>query len=110
MEYYKRAHKHAFTKLLKKGISEAKYRKIPPGVITSKLLSTLAAHYIAEGINCPVSDRKLSAEYLEEATSCLNEAEKPSANSEDFGLRKGNLFNMSIFKSLFIYFRSINVG
>lgn len=89
MEYYKRAHKHAFIKLLKKGISEAKHRKNPCGAVTSKLFSTLAAHYISEGINCPVGERKLSVEYLEEATSCLNEAEKRNSASEDFGVRKG---------------------
>lgn len=95
MEYYKRGFKHSFIDLITRGLSESKNRSGPSNPkIVSKLHATLAAHYIAEGLACPVGDHKRAAEFLEEATRCLNEAEKRDSISEDFSIRKGKIINM----------------
>lgn len=99
MEYYKRGQKHAFIVLIQRGLSEAKLRKTTSttttnnGPILAKLNALLAAHYIAEGVALPPSDKRKAAEYLEEATGCLNEAEKRNTGPnqpEEVSLRKGN--------------------
>ena len=93
LEYYKRGHKHGFIVLIKRGIHEAKLRKTNTAVILGILNSLLAAHYIAEGVALPAIEKKRTVECLEEATDCLNEAEKRNPNySEDFNIRKGKIF------------------
>lgn len=92
MEYYKRGHKHAFIVLIKRGLHESKSRKAPSGPVVAKLNSLLAAHYIAEGVALPPAEKKRAGEYLEEATDCLNEAEKRNNNTiqpEEVTIRKG---------------------
>ena len=92
MEYYKRGHKHAFITLIKRGLFEAKQRKSSDGPISAKLNALLAAHYIAEGVALPPSEKRKAAEYLEEATDCLNEAEKRNNvpnQPEEVSIRKG---------------------
>ncbi len=90
MEYYKRGQKHAFIVLIKRGLSEAA-KSTRKSTSTSNMFvslnSLLAAHYIAEGI---ASDKKKASDYLEEATDCLNEAERRNPNnSEEYTIRKG---------------------
>lgn len=92
MEYYKRGHKHAFIVLIKRGLLESKNRKLSNGPILAKLNSLLAAHYIAEGVSLPLSEKRKAGEYLEEATECLNEAEKRNSSTiqpEEVTIRKG---------------------
>lgn len=92
MEYYKRGQKHAFITLIKRGLFEAKQRKSSNGPISAKLNALLAAHYIAEGVALPPSEKRKAAEYLEEATDCLNEAEKRNNvpnQPEEVSIRKG---------------------
>jgi hypothetical protein len=92
LEYYKRGQKHAFITLIKRGLLEAKHRKINNGSIMAKLNALLAAHYIAEGLTLPPSEKRKAAEYLEEATDCLNEAEKRNNTPnqpEEVNIRKG---------------------
>lgn len=93
MEYYKRGQKHAFIVLVKRGLYEAKNRKSSSGPTQAKLNALLAAHYIAEGVALSPSEKKKCAEYLEEATTCLNEAEKRCSGPnqpEEVSIRKGN--------------------
>lgn len=77
--------------MVKRGLSEGKTRKSNNnGPILSKLNALLAAHYIAEGLALPPSEKRKTAEYLEEATGCLNEAEKRNTSQpEEVTIRKG---------------------
>lgn len=98
MEYYKRGLKHAFTVLVKRGLLESKSRKSSTSnsVIAAKLHSLLAAHYIAEGMAVGPGEKKKATEFLNEATDCLNEAEKRNSGTiEEINLRKGTLWSHS---------------
>lgn len=100
LEYYKRGQKHAFIVLVKRGLFEARNRKSSNGPIQAKLNALLAAHYIAEGVALPPSEKRKSAEYLEEATTCLNEAEKRCNGPnqpEEVSIRKGKIVKIMFF-------------
>lgn len=104
MEYYKRDQKHAFITLVKRGLSEGKNRKSSNGPILAKLNALLAAHYIAEGLALPASEKRKTAEYLEEATGCLNEAEKRNTTQpEEVSIRKGKKVLVSVYRILTIH-------
>jgi hypothetical protein len=82
--------------LLKRGIIEAKKKpSAQNNQAIIKMLSTLAAHYISEGIKTSSEDCRRSNELLEEATEIINEAEKSSHSSLDMSLRKGNQNHIS---------------
>lgn len=72
------------------------------------MLSTLAAHYIYEGVKVASYDRRKSNEMLEEATEFINESEKYSHASLETGLRKGiQLFRLNFF---LLFFRTSPFG
>lgn len=92
LEYYRRGHKRALVDLLKRGIAEStKTSAGDANRAAAQLYSTLSAHYIHEGLQCPPQDRRHAIELLEEATHCLNEAERRSPASDAHGIRKGLL-------------------
>ena len=70
-------------------------------------------NYIAEGLALPPIEKRKTAEYLEEATGCLNEAEKRNNSPnqlEEVTIRKGKKKNLTLLIFLGSRFRSIDVG
>lgn len=109
LEYYKRAQVPAFVNLVKRGIDEGRRKNSQQvNLSISRLLSTLAAHYIHEGLQMATIDSTRSSRLLDEAAVCLNEAEaRVPATNADFCVRKGN------FPVKFIvvkHFRTLAVG
>ncbi len=91
MEYYKRNLFPGFVLLLKRGTYEAKRK---PGLKSNlaivRMLSTLAAYHISEGLKTCASGDTKGREFLEEATEIINDAEKvSSAFSPELSIRKG---------------------
>lgn len=93
LEYYKRSQIPAFVNLVRRGIDEGRRKNNQQvNLALTRLMSTLAADYIHEGLKLSTIDPNRSARLLDEAAVCLNDAESHSpANNADFGVRKGNI-------------------
>ena len=82
--------KDNMVKLLKRGISECKKKNnAEASKMTARFYSTLAAHYIREALVS--ADKRQAGDLFEEATMCLNDAEKRNPSDGSVGIRKGLL-------------------
>lgn len=76
--------------MLQRGLAESKKRasSSEASKAAARMYATLAAHHIHIALqNC--DDKRRAQELFEEATICLNDAERRHASDDSIGIRKG---------------------